>query len=138
MEKEYTSVDEVHGTILETAAQIANRTLRELEDVSARYGPGQRFNIDRRRKLFGAGDVFRADGARSEKGGLCLSLDELVVKGRSPEEIEALHEIGREAIKESITRWHPDLFAGLIVGLARKGENYFDRYQSEFHQTRLI
>jgi len=138
MEDDLTSVDEVHKIILETAAQIANRTLRELDDVSAHYAPGERFNVDKRKMRFGTGQVFRADPSRSKKGGLCLSVDEMYVRERSSEEIDALHEIGREALKESITRWHPDLFAGLIVGLARNGENYFDRYQSEFHQTRLL
>jgi hypothetical protein len=83
-----------------------------------------------------SGQVFRPDRGRSEKSGLCLSLDESIVQGRTEEEIIELHEIGKAAIMEAITRWHPDLFAGLIVGEARQGRNYFDR--KKFQQQRLF
>lgn len=139
MEDTTTSVDQVHDTILETAARIANRMYVELQDVGyINYAPGERFNVERRAARGGmvSGQVFRPDRGRSEKSGLCLSLDESIVQGRTEEEIIELHEIGKAAIIEAITRWHPDLFAGLIVGEARQGRNYFDR--KKFQQQRLF
>ncbi len=115
------TIDETHRTILKTAADIANMAL-----IGQSYVPGQKV---RGAKM--SGRIFRADPIVSEKGGLCLSLDESVTQGKSTEEILELHYIGREAVKEAITQWHPDLFAGLILGSAKQGKNYFDRFEKE-------
>lgn len=134
----YESVAQAQDVILDTAAQIANREWNELQNSPWNPAPGERFNQDARRKRWASlhGDVFRADQDRSEQGGLCLSLDEAIVEGATKEEIDTLHRIGREAIVEAL-RWHPDLLGGMIVGEARKGRNYFDRFPAD-PQTRLF
>lgn len=135
------TVEEVHQTILETAASIANRALIEQNDPSRQsYLPGERFNVDARRERGGltSGQIFRADPVQSTRGGLCLSLDELTTKGKTKQEVLELHAIGIAAIHEAITRWHPDLFAGLILGEAKEGRNYFDRFNDEHQQYRLF
>lgn len=131
------NIEDGHAQILDTAAGIANRAYRESLDA-IRYRPGERFNLQARGERGGLmGDIFRADPGRSDLGGLCLSMDESITKGRSKEEVEELHRIGREAIIESITAYHPNLFVGLILEAARNGEDYFERFETT-QQLRLL
>jgi hypothetical protein len=102
-------IEDVHRAILRDAAMIANQKL---------------ITIDLGRTF--AGELFRADPIRSDKGGLCLSLEEQV-RSLDPEQIQTLHQIGAQAIHQALLR-NKDKFIGLVLGDARQGRNYFDRF----------
>ncbi len=107
-------------TILRTAADIANLEISRLQEAGTLDTSG----LGESRP---SGEIYRPDQGRSEKDGMCLSVDEMFTKGRSPEQIEALHEIGRNAITESITTHHPKLFVGVILGELKAGRDTFNR-----------
>lgn len=136
-----TSVELVHLAILKDAATIANRTVMQLGVIGPQrpLAAGERFNPEARKKRsrFVAGEVYRADPIRSRKGGLCLSVDPSVVEGMTDAEVAHLHEIGVEAVKQAIAK-NKHLFVGLILGDARKGNNYFDRFLAPGEQKRLF
>jgi hypothetical protein len=48
-----------------------------------------------------------------------------------------LREIGREAMKEALVKNQFQL-VGLMLGEARQGRNYFDRFILENQQTRIF
>jgi hypothetical protein len=84
-----------------------------------------------------SGQVYRPAPLRSRRGGLALSL----ISGLErlpPAKIRILHEIGRQGVRESILKNRRE-FVGLILGHAREGVNYFDRYKYEVgDQTELF
>lgn len=136
-----TTVEEVHLIILRTACEIANQrwaqtggTGREQTIPHPEYLPGERFSASRRKirnpRRVVVGELFRPDPVQSKRGGLTLSVDPLVTYDMGEDEIRELHEMGRNAVKEAMTR-HPQLIAGLILGEARKGRNYFDRFKDQ-------
>lgn len=145
-EKAPQTVEEVHQIILNTAASIANRMFFEAQDITQiAYRPGERFNHEARARRGGmvSGQIFRADPIQSKKGGLCLSLDRATTEGKTQSEIDELHAIGVAAIKESIVSWHPELFAGVILGEAKSNRNYFNRFNDKratesYQQDRLF
>lgn len=130
-----TTVEEVHLILLRAAAEIANyrwtNTGGQVSEAPT-YRPGERFNAAARarrnphRRIHG--EIFRPDPVQSEGGGLSLSVDPLVTSTMTDEEIEELHEVGVYAVKSAIKQ-HPHLIAGLILGEARQGRNYFDRFK---------
>lgn len=103
------SVEAAHKEILVRAAQIAN------EDPRLPF----------------QGSPFREAEIKSNKGGLCLDYDEALVILSPEEDREAIQEvmkrIGTDAILQALAE-KKDLFVGLILGEARKGRNYFDRF----------
>ena len=105
----YKTANAVHLDILRDAEIIANRLYEE-----SRSG-------------FGQGQIFRADPIQSTKGGLCLSIDEVVAESLDQDEVVEAHQIGVEAIRQSILKNY-ESFVGLILGDARNGRNYFDRF----------
>lgn len=128
---EPTTVETAHDKILKTAANVANRMLREAQDIQAASYAEERFNPQVKRGRIMEGEIFRADPSLSEKGGLCLSLDELTVRASTEAELADLHRIGVAAVKEAIANWHSELFVGLIVGEAKQDRNYFDRFDDK-------
>jgi hypothetical protein len=129
-----TTVDEVHAIILRTASEIANQRWIETGgqvSEAPSYGAGERFNAAARRRRNPhrrvTGEIFRPDPAQSEIGGLALSVDPLVTSTMTDEEIEELHEVGFYAVRDAIKQ-HPHLLVGLILGEARQGRSYFDRF----------
>jgi hypothetical protein len=103
------SVQSAHKEILGRAAEIANQDPRV---------PFQ-------------GSPFREAEVKSTKGGLCLDYDEGLLILSPEEERERVQEvmtrIGTDAILQALSE-KKDLFVGLILGEARKGRNYFDRF----------
>jgi hypothetical protein len=129
-----TTVDQVHLAILQDAAHEANRRWEEMfgiDDIApTNIGPGQRFNAAARAargRAWARGEVFRADPIQSTKGGLCLSVNESVTLTMTPEDIQELHRVGRDAIQWSLVK-NKDKFMGLIVGEAKQGRDYFARF----------
>jgi hypothetical protein len=103
------SVQAIHKEILTRAAQIAN------EDPRLPF----------------EGKPFREAEVKSAKGGLCLDYDEGLVILSPEDQREAIQDvmkrIGTDAILQALSE-KKDLFVGLILGEARKGRNYFDRF----------
>lgn len=129
-----TTVEEVHLVILRAASEIANQQwIAEGSDQPAtpQYRPGERFNAEKRKRRNPRrtvqGEIFRPDPVQSDQGGLTLSIDPLVTSTMTDDEISHLHEIGVNAVRQAMAQ-HPHLLAGLILGEARQGRNYFDRY----------
>lgn len=123
-----TTVELVHSAILRDAVDIANAEVASRFVVPPTHqAAGTRFSA-RNRRRFG-GMVFRPDPIRSRRGGLALTIEQSVMVGLSDEEKAELRAIGRRAIHKAIKR-NKRAFVGLIIGKARKGENYFDRYKS--------
>lgn len=117
-----TTVELVHAAILRDAAEIANSQV----DQTKKNPSTGRFRPEKRH-AFG-GQVFRADQIRSRKGGLALSIEEGIVSTLTKEEINNLRQIGQAAIQQAISK-NQRAFVGMIVGEAREGRNYFDRYK---------
>ena len=123
-------VNEVHHHILFTAADIANRRFKELDFISPSSNQTNLFEtIDKELAKRGTmlTDIYRADPIQSEKGGLCLSIDPKVYETIPTELRDDVHRIGREAIKQALIE-NQKQFVGLILGEARQGRNYFDRF----------
>ena len=120
-------VELVQHMILFEAADIANKRLMIAAGVE-----GGLLDDD-----FLQGEIFRADPVRSQSGGYCLSLDSSATVGRSPELIEALHEIGRGAIFEALTQ-NRERLVGLIIGEAKMGRDYFARFPTNDGQLKLF
>jgi UDP-N-acetyl-D-mannosaminuronate dehydrogenase len=125
-------VEEVHHIILIDAAEIANRMAAQEQGIEkAGIVPTED------RMSFVSGEIFRPDPGRSRKGGLCLSIDPFVFDAY-PEPMQTrLREIGREAMKEALVKNQFQL-VGLMLGEARQGRNYFDRFILENQQTRIF
>lgn len=122
-----TTVAEAHETILLLAADIANRMLKERDDLP------RAFRVDP--------NPFRPVPPREQKGTLSLMAD----TGGDPNQLPAAErrqiqkitqEIGTAAIKQAILD-NRDLFVGLIVGSAKRGRNYFDYFEDE-DQLKLL
>lgn len=115
-------VQEIHHIILGEAADIANR------EISIEPG----FELYQ-------GEIFRPDPVTRDDGlgGLALVLDDSVTKTLNPGQIRRLHEIGRDSVRQALLQ-NREGFVGLIVGHARKGENYFDRFIRPNQQTSLF
>lgn len=114
MEREY-----VQHMILFEAADIANR----------------RFSLEYPSLI--TGEVFRADPVRSERGGMCLSIDQMLISTMTKDEIAELHHIGTQSVREALVTMQKQ-FIGLILGEARRGRNYFDDFIKPNEQTRLF
>ena len=115
-------IEYVHHMIVADAADIANRNLG-VEPGFQNY----------------RGTVFNPDPAeRYERGGLALVLDPGITQTLTDDQIARLHKIGRDALQEAILQ-NGEALARLILGFARRGENYFDRFiTDEHHQGRLF
>jgi hypothetical protein len=122
----YYEVDYVHHMILAEAADAANRELLLATQDDRNWSDH-----------FDTTDIFRADPVASDLGGLCLSIDPLHTMGRPQEILVELHKIGERAIFKSLLD-HKDQFVGLILGHARIGRNYFDRWPDNNGQLRLF
>lgn len=106
-----TSPELVHLAILKDAADIAN----------------ERAVADSRLPEVVSGQIFRPAPLRSRRGGLALSLT-AGFERLPPAKLRLLHEIGSQGVRESILKNKRE-FVGLILGHARQGVNYFDRYK---------
>lgn len=106
-----TTPELVHLAILKDAAEYANVMAVQ----------------DQRLPEIVAGGPFNAAPLRSRRGGLALGLS-AGYERMAPEKLRILHEIGGHAIKKSILKNQRE-FVGLILGFAREGANYFDRFQ---------
>lgn len=106
----------VQHMILFDAADHANQ---EISNENFTYKNGQPAML--------MGEIFRADPVQSTKGGMCLSIDEHVTASLSAGAIRRLHEIGVKALHDALVE-NQDKFVGLILGEAREGRNYFDRF----------
>lgn len=128
MDPGYTSVEYVHLAILKDAADIANIDYAAEGDVTQpQWRPG-RFRLPpNEREGFVFGELYRADPAQSIKGGLTLSVDPHIFAQLDPQQQARVREIGKEAIRKSLVK-NQKLFVGLILGEARRGRNYFDRF----------
>jgi hypothetical protein len=116
-------VEYAQHIILLDAADIANEQIPELNDeLFLRNGQPARLS----------GEVFRADPTRSVKGGLCLSIDALTAESLSEASVMILHKVGRRALRDALVR-NKKQFVGLIIGEARAGRNYFDRFAEPGH-----
>jgi hypothetical protein len=134
-----TNAELVHLAILQDAADIANRRVREVfADLAPKqsYRPG-RFNPETRANKRFYGDIFRADPTQSERGGLCLSMDPKFVETLDDDTLVSLHRIARQSIRDAISKNGP-IFIGMILGEARAGNNYFDRYIDPGQQINLF
>ena len=109
---EATSIAEVHRRICYDAATIANQDERLIGLI-----PG----IE--------GAIFREATSLSNRGGLAIAFME-GLEYADPEVVMMLRQIGREAVRRAILQ-NKELFAGLIVGEARKGQNYFDQFEND-------
>lgn len=128
-----TNRDLVHLAILKDAAEIANQqfALEYGSDADpARWKRGRFEKPPHERETIVYGDLFRPDPIQSEKGGLCLSIDPRIAQGMPPEQRKRVHEIGRNAIKQSLVK-NRQVFIGLIIGEARAGRNYFDNFDQQ-------
>jgi hypothetical protein len=125
-------VEYVQHIILLDAAAIANRLAAQEEDISQ-----SGFEPTEDRTGFVSGELFRADPIQSRKGGLTLSIDPFIFDLYSAKMKLRLREIGKQAIKEALVN-NQEQFVGLILGEAREGRNYFDRFVVENQQTRLF
>jgi hypothetical protein len=106
-----TSPELVHLAILKDAAEIAS-----VEAVN-----------DARLPEIVGGAVFSATPLRSRRGGLALSLTRGMER-LPAEKRTILNEIAVRAVKRSILKNQRE-FVGLIIGHARQGANYFDRFK---------
>lgn len=145
-----TTVEEVHALILRRACEIANQRWAQTggkgrEDRQGRdqlgqfsaplpsraYEPGERFNVAKRRarnpQNIAQGEVFRPDAVKSQKGGLAISVDPMVTHDMTKEEVRELHDLARVSMRRSVKE-NERLVAGIVVGEARKGRNYFNRF----------
>ena len=121
-----TKPEDVHRVILMDAAEYAN--LLAVTD-------------ERLPEVVGGGP-FSPAPERSRRGGLALAIDPglidgLLKKRAGHKKVEILHQIGTEAVRQAILD-NPDLFGGLIVGHAKQGVNYFDRFGVPGDQARLF
>lgn len=105
------SVEEAHHIILIDAEDLANHKIQTLG-----------WNV--------TGKLFRFDPVRSERAGLTLSMDKIIAESLNNEQIKEARAIAMEAIKRALIK-NKEPFVGLIVGDARQGRNYFDRYKTE-------
>lgn len=81
--------------------------------------------------------VFRADPRRSQRGGLTLSVDEMKWDSLSKRKQKEYRGIGKRAMHEAIVEFK-DEFVGLIIGDAREGKNYFERFIAPEEQVKLF
>lgn len=107
------TVDEVHAVLTEIAAELANR------DPALP------------RAVYPSGEAFFPTPHRSRKGGLCLSYDPLALAGLKGSErgrfVRLMRGIGTRAMNRTL-RENADVIARLVVGEARAGRNYLDRF----------
>lgn len=125
-------VEYVQHLILLEAADLANRKAAQEQGIEK-----SGFEPDETRTQFVNGELFRADPVQSRKGGLALSIDPFVFASFSRPMQARLREIGKESIKEALVN-NQEQFVGLILGEAREGRSYFDRFIQPDQQTRLF
>jgi hypothetical protein len=114
-----TSVEGVHEQIGLYAAQLANDAVPRYPAL-AKYAPS------------GRATIFEYVTERIG-GGLGLTL----VSGYEqlpPADLNVLRKIGVAAIHKALID-RKDLFVGLVIGEARQGRNYFDRYDPANRQV---
>lgn len=125
-----TTVELAQLGILKDAAQIANQMYQQEFDPGVQptaWRPGRFKAPPREREAFIFGDVFRPDPIQSEKGGLTLTIDPHLIQHLSVQQQNRLREIGRTALRKAIIK-NKETFVGIILGEARAGRNYFDRF----------
>jgi hypothetical protein len=105
------SVEYAHHVIIGDAEDIANHEIQALG-----------WNV--------SGKLFRFDPAQSERAGLTMSMDKVIAETLTEDQIKQARAIGLKAIRQSLIK-NKEGFVGLIVGDARQGRNYFDRYKTE-------
>lgn len=107
-------VEHLQRRLLQKAAQIANTA------------------ADRPPEALDAGEVFRETNNRSGDGYLTLSFVAGVLHGveepRRTELVSTLREIGVRSVRQAIAE-SPEIVGALILGSAKQGANYFDRFE---------
>ncbi len=104
-----TSVAEIHETICDTAVEIANTAIGQDMSLAKKWRGGALMN-----------------GAPYNEGRLVLSIVEEYQS--APEKVKYKYRLhGNQGLQRAILQ-HKDLFVGLILGEARQGRNYFDRW----------
>lgn len=106
-----TTPELVHLAILKDAAEIAN--VMAVED-------------DRLPEIV-AGGPFNPAPLRSRRGGLALALTPGTER-MAPEKLAVLREVGVAAVHRSLMKNQRE-FVGLVLGHAKHGVNYFDRFR---------
>jgi hypothetical protein len=100
-----TTVAAVHEQISTTAAEEANRLARAAGLVDAGHDP------------------FHPSSHRA-RGGISLSYDHTFAVGKDGAWEQAMNDVAVEGARIALVT-HADLVAGLVVGHARRGEDYF-------------
>lgn len=108
--------NEAHDTILKDAARIANADTRLPPEV-----------------LTQTKTPFHDANWRSSDNYLTISyiygvLEVIEDPGRKEQVAETMRQIAVDAVQKALIA-NQDLFVGLILGLGRKGENYFERFE---------
>jgi len=107
----------VQEMILWDACDIANASLPDVVTNALERGDSS----------YVAGDVFHPSQSQSLKGGLCLEIDPGIVRALSPELMQELRELMVKSLQKAIIK-NKEQFVGLILGEARQGRIYFDRF----------
>ena len=106
-----TTPELVHLAILKDAADIGNM---RVADRASEF------------PQLVAGGAFVPAPLKSRRGGLALGLRS-GLEHLPPDQIKKLHQIGVQAVRESLMKNQRE-FVGLILGEARRGRNYFQRF----------
>ena len=119
-----TTHEEVSKLISARAAEIASAKVRERPDLWP----------------YATGELYREATLASTQGGLCIIYEDSLMyrNGQLDPDLEViLQRIGADAIPQALIE-KGDLFVGLIVADARKGQNYFRRFGNEGDQMGLF
>lgn len=114
------TIDQIHKEISEAAAKIANEDQR-IGQVDPTL----------------EGSVFREASGRSTRGGLAIELMPGLEMILNEQQLETLHQIGKEAMHSAIMQ-NEDLFVGAILGELREGRNYFNRFVDYNSQMKIF
>lgn len=137
------TVEVIHARIMRRAEELANERYAGVFGAveEAVYNPGERFKAPpgKRRPMRGvpSGKIFRYDEVMTQRGGLTLSIEPGIDWGLTPEEREALWEIGAQAIEDALFE-NEEMFVAGILRDALQGTNYFDRFARRGEQGTLF
>jgi hypothetical protein len=111
-----TTIEEVHDKIMATALATANTVWQRREDIPKELKVAQT-------------NVFQQGGPNTKSFSFQVEpgiLNHPVYRRDKARLDQVTRSIAQQAIQTAITQSHRFDFAGLIVGAAREGKNYFD------------